>query len=127
MKSLVVRLIINIFALLVVVNIVSGSAITQWGALIAAALVIAVLNAILKPILIILTLPINVLTLGLFTLIINAFLMYLTSVLVKGFYIRDFWSAFLAALVFSIVSIVLNIFVGDGNQNGQGRGGIEER
>jgi len=124
MKNIIIRLIINIFALLVVVNIVSGSAITGWGTLIAAALVIAVLNIILKPVLIILTLPINVLTLGLFTLIINAFLMYLTSVLVKGFYIRDFWSAFLAALVFSIVSIVLNMFVGGGNRNGSSRGGI---
>ena len=112
MKNLFVRIIVNVFALLVVVNVVSGTEITQWGTLIAAAVVIAVLNAMIKPVLIILTLPINILTLGIFTLFINAFLMYLTSLLVTGFFVKDFWSAFWGALVFSIVSIVLNMFVG---------------
>ena len=109
---LIIKIILNMFALLVVVNIVPGTNITQWGTLIAVALVIAVLNAIIKPVLIILTLPINILTLGLFTLIINAFLMYLSSVLVKGFYVEDFMSAFWGALVFSIVSIFMNALTG---------------
>ena len=113
MKSIIIRLVINVFALIVVVNVVSGTDIPYWGTLVAAAVVIAVLNAIIKPVLIILTLPINILTLGIFTLFINGFLMYLTSVLVKNFFVRDFWSAFWAALVFSVVSIVLNMFIGD--------------
>jgi len=112
MKNILIRLIINSAALLVVVNIVSGSSITQWGTLIAAALVIAILNAIIKPILIILTLPINILTLGIFTLFINAFLMYLTSLLIKGFHLEDFWTAFWAGLIFSVVSIILNTIIG---------------
>lgn len=114
--AFIVRIILNMFALLVVVNIVPGTGITQWGTLIAAALVIAILNAVIKPALIILTLPINVLTLGLFTLFINAFLLYLSSVLVKGFYVENFASAFWGALVFSAVSILLSMFTGIGNK-----------
>jgi len=112
MKNIFIMLVVNMAALLVAVNIVSGTSITQWGTLIAAALVIAVLNSVIKPVLIILTLPINILTLGIFTLFINAFLMYVTSVLVKGFFLKDFWSAFWAAAVFSIVSIFLNVIIG---------------
>ncbi len=116
--GIIVRIILNMFALLVVVNIVPGTSITQWGTLIAVALVIAILNSIIKPVILILTLPINILTLGLFTLLINAFLMYLASVLVKGFYVQNFASAFWGALVFSIVSIFLNMFIGmESNSN----------
>jgi len=116
-KHIIIRLIVNIFALLVVVNILSGAAVTGWGALIASAVVIAVLNAVLKPLLLVLTLPINVLTLGLFTLVINAFLMYLTAFMIKGFYMKNFLTAFLAAVIFSIVSIVLNIFIDAGSSD----------
>ena len=121
MKNVVVRIIINVLALLVVVNVVSGASIINWGTLIAAAIVIAVLNAVIKPFLLLLTLPINVLTLGIFTLFINAFLMYLTSALVKGFYVESFWSAFWGALVFSVVSIVLNMFVDETKGKNNGR------
>ncbi len=120
MRNIIVRVIINVAALLVVVNVVSGTEITGWGTLIAAAFVIGVLNAVIKPFIMVLTLPINVLTLGIFTLFINAFLMYLTSVLVKGFYLQDFWSAFFGALVFSIVSVVLNMIAGSGSPRDSG-------
>ena len=118
MKNIFIRLVVNMAALLVAVNIVSGTDISRWGTLIAAALVIAVLNAVIKPLLIILTLPINILTLGIFTLFINAFLMYLTSALVKGFFLKDFWSAFWAAVVFSIVSVFLNVIIGSNERQG---------
>lgn len=103
------RLIINAVALLVVVNIIPGVSIPSWGILIAAVIVISLLNAILKPVLVFLTLPINILTLGFFTLFINAFMFYLTSELIKGFHVEDFWSAFFGALVFSIISALLSI------------------
>jgi len=112
MKNFLIRLVINILALLVVVNILPGASIKSWSALIVAAIVIAIFNAILKPILIILTLPINILTIGLFTLIINAFLLYLTAVVVHGFYIHGFWNAFFGGIIFSIVSIFLSMFIG---------------
>lgn len=112
MKDIIIRLVINIVALLVVVNILSGVIIPSWGVLLAVAIVIAILNAFIKPFLLVLTIPINIFTLGIFTLFINAFLFWFTSVLVKGFYVQNFWAAFWGALIFSIVSIFLNMFIG---------------
>jgi putative membrane protein len=80
----------------------------NFGTALVAALVLAFVNALIKPILILLTLPINLLTLGLFILVINALMFWLVSAIVKGFYISGFWPAFFAALVFSIFSLVLN-------------------
>ncbi|MCL2143994.1 MAG: phage holin family protein [Endomicrobia bacterium] len=110
------RLVINAAAILVAVNVVRGISIPSWEILIAVVIVISLLNAILKPVLIVITLPINILTLGLFMLFINAFMMYLASKLVNGFHVEDFWSAFWGALIFSIVSIFLNMFIG-GNKS----------
>ena len=79
-----------------------------------AALVVAVVlgffNTILKPILVILTLPINILTLGLFTLVINAGIIMLTSNLVDGFSVASFWWALIFSLILSLVNTILNIF-----------------
>ncbi|MCX7796663.1 MAG: phage holin family protein [bacterium] len=73
-----------------------------------AGLVLGVLNLIIKPILQILTLPINILTLGLFTLVINAVLLEIVAWLIPGFQIASFWSAILGGLFISIVSWVLS-------------------
>ena len=99
---------INAAALLVVVNIIPGINISSWGVLFATVIVISLLNAVLKPVLMLLTLPINILTLGLFTLFINAFMFYLASELIKGFRIEKFWDAFFGALCYSAVSAVLS-------------------
>ena len=74
------------------------------------ALVLGFLNSIMRPILIILTLPIQILTLGLFTFIINAGLVMLTSSIVSGFYVKSFWWALLFSLVLSLVGAVINRF-----------------
>ena len=76
-----------------------------------AALVLGILNAFLRPVLIFLTLPINILSLGLFTLIINAFILYVASGLVPGFEIASFWRAFWAALLISIVNALINLLI----------------
>jgi len=73
-----------------------------------AALALGIVNAVIKPLLVVLTLPINILTLGLFTLVINAGLFWLVSTFVKGFYIANFWTAFWAALIFSIISAAVS-------------------
>lgn len=73
------------------------------------ALVLGVVNAFLRPLLIILTLPINILTLGLFTLVINATLIMLTSALVPGFYVPGFWWALLFSLVLMVVNMGLHM------------------
>ncbi|MCL1901726.1 MAG: phage holin family protein [Endomicrobia bacterium] len=112
MKNILIRLVVNSAALLVAVNIISGINIPTWGVLIATAIVIGLLNAVLKPVLILLTLPINILTLGIFTLFINAFLFYLTSKIIIEFTVGGFWDAFWGAVLFSIVSIILNVIIG---------------
>jgi putative membrane protein len=110
-KQLIIKWIVNSTALLVVAHVVSGVTLDNWVAVFIAALVLGLLNAFLRPVLIFLTLPVTVLTLGLFTLVINAFLFYLAAHLVRGFHVADFWHAFVAALIFSFVSFLLNIMV----------------
>jgi len=112
MKELLVKWLVNSTALLVVAHIVSGVVIDDWVTVFVAALVLGFLNAFLRPVLIFLTLPVSVLSLGLFTLFINAFLFYLAAHLVRGFHVTGYWRAFVAALVFSIVSFLLNLVLG---------------
>jgi len=69
-----------------------------------------VLTIVVRPILVILTLPINILTLGLFTLVINAGIILLTSTLVEGFLVSSFWWALLFSLILALVNGILNIF-----------------
>lgn len=116
MKELLVKWIINSTALLVVIHVVSGVTVNNWMTVFVAALVLGLLNAFLRPVLILLTLPVTVLTLGLFTLVINAFLFYLAAHLVRGFQVAGFWQAFVAAFVFSIVSFLLSLFIGPGGR-----------
>ena len=78
----------------------------------ARALVIGLVNALIRPILLVLTLPINVVTLGLFTLVVNALMFWLASSVVKGFDVADFKAAFLGALVFWLVSWAANAVFG---------------
>ena len=109
------RVLINWFVTTVVILIsaylLPGVAVRGIGAAVVAALVLGLINAFIKPILIILTLPLNILTLGLFTFVLNALLVLLTSAIVPGFYVRNFWWALLFSLVFSIVSFVLHRIV----------------
>jgi putative membrane protein len=110
-KGLLLKWLVNTMALFVVVNVVAGISVERWQTLLVGALALGLLNAFFRPILLLLTLPINVLTLGLFTLIINGLIFYLAAWLIKGFYVAGFWSAFVAALVFSIVSFLLNLLI----------------
>ena len=89
--------------------IVPGVLITLPGALIAA-VVLGALNLFIRPILLVLTLPINVLTLGLFSLVINALMVMLASYLVPGFAVAGFWTALLFALVLSVVNWVFHFW-----------------
>lgn len=109
-----IKLVINIIALFFVVNIVPGISASSWESLIVAAVIIGLLNSFLRPVLILLTLPINILSVGLFTLVINGFMFFLASKVVKGFVVTDFFSAFLAAILFSIASVILNTIFSPG-------------
>ena len=111
MYNFVVVTLINIFALFLVSNIMHGIVMHGWQTFVAASIVLSFINLFLKPILKIIFLPINILSLGFFTLIINAVILYCTSGIVKGFYVKDFFSAFWGALLLSIIYIILETFV----------------
>ena len=113
-----IRLLVNAAALWVATRIVSG--VTFSGEpvyLLIVALVFGLLNALVRPVLKLLTCPLLILTLGLFTFVINAFILWMTSALsVKlrlGFHVAGFWPAFWGALVITIVSIVLSLLIPD--------------
>jgi putative membrane protein len=88
-------------------------AIESPGAWIVASLVLGVLNALVRPLLVLITLPLTILTLGLFTLIINGALLYLMAAIVSGVEIESFWRAVLAALLITIISAVMNALISD--------------
>jgi putative membrane protein len=113
-----IRLLVNAAALWVATQLVPG--VTYVGGplpFLAVALVFGVINAILRPVLKILTLPIIILTLGIFALVINGLMLLLTSSLSEalglGFHVRGFWPAFWGALVVSVVSTVLSLLIRD--------------
>ena len=103
-----IRLIVNAIALWVVTLVVPGISASGPAGLIIAALILGIVNAILKPILVLLSLPLELLTLGLFTLVINALLFWLVGALHVGLEVDGFWPAFWGALVMAIVSWVLS-------------------
>lgn len=108
MTQLITRLIINAFALVVASGLVPGIHIRGFWPIFSAAAIMGLVNTFIKPFVLLLTLPINVLTLGLFTLFINALMLKLVAFLVPGFEINGFMAAFLGALLISIVSTVLS-------------------
>ena len=111
MKSFAIRLVIQPLALLVVGYTVPGIVVEGVAPAIVAALIFGVINAIVRPLLLLLTLPITVVTLGLFILVINGLCLGLTAYLVQGFSIAGLWPAVLGAVVMSLISWTLNLFV----------------
>lgn len=97
--SMLVNWLLMTLAILATAYVLPGVALSGFGGALVVALVLGILNTFIKPLLILLTLPINILTLGLFTFVINALLMMLTSALVPGFKL----DGFLTALIFSVV------------------------
>lgn len=105
----VIRLIVNALALIVVAYLVPGIHVSGFVGALVAALILGIVNAILRPILVILSLPLEILTLGLFTLVINALLFWLVGALHIGLDVAGFWPAFLGAIVMAIVSWLLSL------------------
>jgi len=104
----IVRWIINTLAVMLAAYLVPGVSVTNFWAALITALVMGLINAIVRPLVLILTLPVNILTLGLFTLVINALMFWLASAIVPGFYVAGFWPAFGGALIFWAVSWLTN-------------------
>ena len=106
--KIIISLILNIFALYVVAYLVPGFEIEGLTAAVVAAIVIGVINTLIKPILQLIALPITIITFGIFAFVINVFLLWLASVIVPGFVIDGFWTAIISSIVLSLVSWFLN-------------------
>ena len=111
MASLLLHWLISAASLIVVANLIPGIEIRGLGTALIAPLAIGLVNATIGFVLKILTLPLTLLTLGLFWLIINALMLQLAAAIVPGFYVSGFWSAFFGAIILSLVSMVLRSLV----------------
>lgn len=104
MFSILLQMLINTAAFMALPYIFDNFHVANWQAALVAAAVLALLNTFIKPILTILTLPFQIITLGLFTFVINAGFMLLVDKLVSGVSIETFWTAFFASIVYSIIA-----------------------
>ena len=103
---------ITALSLWVASRLFTGLKFASTSSLIVSALLLGLANAIVKPLLIVLTLPLTLLTFGLFVLVINALMILLVSRLVKGFSVSGFWTAFFASIFVSILSIAIGSLIG---------------
>ena len=100
--------ILNAIALLIVAYLLPGISVASFGAALIAALVLGLLNTLVKPVLILLTLPITVITLGLFLIVLNALVFWFAGSILKGFQVAGFWWALAGAIVYSLISGLLS-------------------
>ena len=114
MPYFLAKWLINALSIFIVAHIVKGIEVSSTSVVLVIALVLGIINAFVRPLIILITLPINILTLGIFTLFINGALFYLVSKIVKGFTITGFWTAFCGYILFSVISFLLSLlFVPD--------------
>jgi len=106
--NLILVWILNAVALLVVAYILPGISVASFGSALIAALVLGLLNMLVKPVLILLTLPITIVTLGLFLIVLNALLFWLAGTILRGFQVSGFWWAVGGAILYSIISGLLS-------------------
>ncbi len=106
-----IKLAINVLTLMVVATVLPGFQVASWWTAIVAAVVIGLFNTLLKPILIIITLPVTIVTFGIFALILNVILLRLAAVVVPGFVIDGWITAFVASVLLSLISWFLSKLV----------------
>jgi putative membrane protein len=111
MLVIITRWLIITVAILIASYFVPGIKVDTLSTAVIAACVLGLINVFIRPVLVLLTLPLSILTLGLFYFILNAFLLELVSYFVKGFVVRDFFSAFFGSLIISVVSWLVNSFI----------------
>ena len=112
MRGVLLRWLILTAAVLAASWLLTGVRVNGIFPAILAAALLGICNAVLRPLLIVLTLPLNILTLGLFTFVINALMLLLVSAVIPGFDVLGFWTAFFGALIISLTSWLLNRFIG---------------
>ena len=114
MVELLARLIINAALLLIVSRLVSGLYVEGWGAAFIGAIVLGLVNFFVRPVMVVLTFPLTVVTLGLFLLVVNGLMLWLMAALVPGIHLQGFGSAILGSLILSILNLVISAMVGHG-------------
>ncbi len=108
---ILLRLLILIAGITLAAYLVPGIVITGWSPMIKAAVLLGLLNISMRPLLILLTLPINLITLGLFTLVVNGFILWLVGHAIAGFAVSGFFTAIAGSIVISLMSIILGRFL----------------
>jgi len=103
----IIKILVSSFAVVIAQYLLPGVSIDGFTTAIVVAFVMAVLNAFLKPIIILLTIPITIFTFGLFLVVINAFIVMITAHFVSGFHVENFWSALLFSVILSVVTYLL--------------------
>ncbi len=106
--GLILNWVLSALALLGVAYIYSGVTVASFGSAMWAALVIGLLNALLRPVLVVLTIPITIVTLGLFLFVINALMFWAASGLLKGFHVNGFWAALIGSLIYSALRLLID-------------------
>jgi len=117
--GILIRWIILTVSIIIASYLLEGIRISSFFSAFFAAAALGILNALFRPILLILTLPINVLTLGLFTFIINALMLKMASGVISGFEVQGFWTAVIGSLIISVISWLLNSFISDRGRVGR--------
>jgi putative membrane protein len=112
--GILLRWLITTLAVLTIPYLLSGVKVSSVGTAFLTALVLGILNALVRPVLVLLTLPLTVVTLGFFILIINALLFMLAGAVVPGLHVASFWSAFFASIIVSAVSWIMNSAISGG-------------
>ncbi|KNZ68439.1 hypothetical protein Tfer_3017 [Thermincola ferriacetica] len=113
MKGLALRWFFNALALFITAYLLDGVMISGFGSALVAALVLGIVNAVIRPVILFFTLPLNFLTLGLFTFVVNALMFKLVSVVVDGFVVEGFFAALVGSLLLTIISGFLSALVRD--------------
>ena len=107
MVKLIVKWVLSASALLFVAYIYQGVTVASFGSAMLAALVIGLLNIVVRPVLVLLTLPVTVLTLGLFLFVINALVFWAAAGVLDGFQVRDFVAALVGSLIYTVIGVVI--------------------
>ena len=102
---------VNALALIAVAYLMPSIEVSSFGAALVAALVLGLVNAVVRPVLVLLTLPVTILTLGLFIFVLNGLLFWMVASWLEGFHVAGFWAGVLGAIVFSLVSWALSALV----------------
>lgn len=122
MARLLLIWLLNGLALVIVAQLLPGIELASFGTALAAALLLGLINALLRPLFILLTLPATIITLGLFLLVINGCLFWLSGTIIEGFRVSGFWPGFFGALFYSIVTGVLGSLLPGSKSSGDARG-----